>query len=98
MLCGEIDELSKNMDKEDEFSDLNYVLETLTQKEKEIMYGRTGGGYAPVVGRIMSHTAFPARMYMGISPGTIRICRTGNQFPYSECYVFHVAKIGRIMQ
>ena len=44
VLCGEKDEVSKNIDKEDEFSNLNYVLENLSRKEKEIMYMRYGFG------------------------------------------------------
>lgn len=44
VLCGEKDEVSKNIDKEDEFSNLNFVLENLTKKEKEIMYMRYGFG------------------------------------------------------
>lgn len=44
VLSGEIDEISKNMDREDEFSNLNLVLSNLSQKEKEIMYMRYGFG------------------------------------------------------
>ena len=44
VLCGEKDEVSKNIDKEDEFSNLISVLEGLTRKEKEIMYMRYGFG------------------------------------------------------
>ena len=44
VLCDEKDEVSKNIDKEDEFSNLNYVLENLSRKEKEIMYMRYGFG------------------------------------------------------
>ena len=45
LLCGDKDEVSKNMDKQDESSNLNLVLNSLTEKEKEIMcmrYGLTG--------------------------------------------------------
>ena len=34
----------KNLDKEDEFSNLTYVLDNLSKKEKEIMYMRYGFG------------------------------------------------------
>lgn len=44
VLSGEVDEVSKNLDKEDEFSNLTYVLEHLSKKEKEIMYMRYGFG------------------------------------------------------
>ena len=42
VLSGDKDEVSKNLDKEDEFSNLTYVLEHLSKKEKEIMYMRYG--------------------------------------------------------
>ena len=45
LLSTEEDEVTKNMDKQDEKSNLKLVLEKLTQKEKEIMcmrYGLTG--------------------------------------------------------
>ena len=42
VLSGEVDEVSKNIDKQDEFDNLNYVLENLSKKEKEIMYMRYG--------------------------------------------------------
>ena len=45
LLSTEDDEVTKNMDKQDEKSNLKLVLEKLTQKEKEIMcmrYGLTG--------------------------------------------------------
>ena len=44
VLCNENDDVSKNIDKEDEVSNLNYVLENLSKKEKEIMYMRYGFG------------------------------------------------------
>lgn len=44
VLCGEKDEVSKNLDHEDEVSNLSYVLEHLSKKEKEIMYMRYGFG------------------------------------------------------
>lgn len=44
VLSGDKDELSKNMDMEDEVSNLTYVLEHLSKKEKEIMYMRYGFG------------------------------------------------------
>ena len=44
VLSGDKDEVSKNLDKEDEFSNLCYVLENLSKKEKEIMYMRYGFG------------------------------------------------------
>lgn len=44
VLSGDVDEVSKNLDKQDEFSNLTYVLEHLSQKEKEIMYMRYGFG------------------------------------------------------
>lgn len=42
VLSGDVDEVSKNMDKEDECSNLTYVLNHLSKKEKEIMYMRYG--------------------------------------------------------
>ena len=45
LLTSEEDEVTKNMDKQDESSNLKLVLENLTQKEKDIMcmrYGLTG--------------------------------------------------------
>ena len=42
VLSGDKDEVSKNLDKEDEFSNLTYVLNHLSKKEKEIMYMRYG--------------------------------------------------------
>lgn len=44
VLSGENDEVSKNLDREDEFSNLTYVLDNLSKKEKEIMYMRYGFG------------------------------------------------------
>lgn len=44
VLSGEPDEVSQNLDRQDEFSNLTYVLENLSQKEKEIMYMRYGFG------------------------------------------------------
>ncbi len=44
VLSGDKDEVSKNLDKEDEFSNLTYVLDNLSKKEKEIMYMRYGFG------------------------------------------------------
>lgn len=44
VLCNENDDVSKNIDKEDEVSNLTYVLENLSKKEKEIMYMRYGFG------------------------------------------------------
>ena len=44
VLSGDKDEVSRNIDKEDEFSNLIYVLDGLSQKEKEIMYMRYGFG------------------------------------------------------
>lgn len=44
VLSGEPDEVSKNLDKQDEVANLTYVLENLSQKEKEIMYMRYGFG------------------------------------------------------
>jgi len=44
ILCGEPDEVSSGLDKQDEFSNLNYVLDNLSKKEKEIMYMRYGFG------------------------------------------------------
>ena len=46
VLCSEKDEVSHNMDKQDESSNLVKVLDELTDKEKQIMcmrYGLTGG-------------------------------------------------------
>ena len=42
ILCGEKDEVTQNIDKEDEFSNLEYVLDELNDKEKEIMLMRYG--------------------------------------------------------
>ena len=42
ILSGDDDEVSKNMDKQDEKSDLNQVLNELSEKEKEIMCMRYG--------------------------------------------------------
>ena len=42
VLCGEPDEVSGNLDRQDECSNLNIVLESLSRKEKEIMYMRYG--------------------------------------------------------
>lgn len=42
ILCGEIDEVSKNIDKQDESSNLNKVLSELSDKEKEIVSMRYG--------------------------------------------------------
>lgn len=42
VLSGEPDEVSSNLDRQDEFSNLNLVLENLSKKEKEIMYMRYG--------------------------------------------------------
>jgi RNA polymerase sporulation-specific sigma factor len=42
ILSGEPDEVSNNLDKQDEVSNLNLVLENLSKKEKEIMYMRYG--------------------------------------------------------
>jgi len=42
VLCGDVDEVSKNMDREDEFSNLVFVLNSLSKKEKEIMFMRYG--------------------------------------------------------
>ena len=42
ILSGDIDEVSKNMDKQDESSNLKQVLNELTDKEKEIMCMRYG--------------------------------------------------------
>lgn len=42
ILSGDIDEVSKNMDKQDESSNLNQVLNELSEKEKEIMCMRYG--------------------------------------------------------
>ena len=42
ILCGEKDEVSKNIDKQDETSNLNKILGELTDKEKEIMCMRYG--------------------------------------------------------
>lgn len=47
LLSGDRDEVSKNMDKQDESSNLKLVLNNLSQKEREIMcmrYGLTGKG------------------------------------------------------
>lgn len=44
VLSGEPDEVSKNLDSQDEVSNLTMVLENLSQKEKEIMYMRYGFG------------------------------------------------------
>ncbi len=44
VLSSEPDEVSQNLDRQDEFSNLTYVLENLSQKEKEIMYMRYGFG------------------------------------------------------
>ncbi len=47
ILSGEADEVSKNIDKEDESANLRQVLNELNDKEKEIMcmrYGLLGGG------------------------------------------------------
>ncbi len=42
IICGDKDEVSKNMDKEDEKSNVREVLENLTEKEKQIMCMRYG--------------------------------------------------------
>ena len=42
ILSGDVDEVSKNMDKEDETSDLKLILSELSEKEKEIMCMRYG--------------------------------------------------------
>lgn len=42
ILSGEDDEVSKNIEKQDEKSNLKYVLSELTEREKEIMYMRYG--------------------------------------------------------
>lgn len=42
ILCSEKDEVTQNMDKEDEFSNLSFVLNGLNEKEKEIMFMRYG--------------------------------------------------------
>ena len=42
ILCTDKDEVTGNMDKEDEFSNLKYVLDGLNDKEKEIMFMRYG--------------------------------------------------------
>lgn len=42
ILSGDVDEVSKNMDKQDESSNLNQVLNELSEKEKEIMCMRYG--------------------------------------------------------
>ena len=42
ILCTDKDEVTGNMDKEDEFSNLKYVLDGLNEKEKEIMFMRYG--------------------------------------------------------
>lgn len=44
VLSGEVDEVSVNIDKEDEMSNLTTVLDSLSKKEKEIMYMRYGFG------------------------------------------------------
>ena len=44
VLSGEVDEVSVNIDKEDEMSNLTTVLDGLSKKEKEIMYMRYGFG------------------------------------------------------
>ena len=42
ILCSEKDEVTQNIDKEDEFSNLSFVLNGLNEKEKEIMMMRYG--------------------------------------------------------
>jgi RNA polymerase sporulation-specific sigma factor len=42
ILCTDKDEVTGNMDKEDEFSNLKFVLDGLNEKEKEIMFMRYG--------------------------------------------------------
>ena len=44
VLSGEVDEVSVNIDKEDEMLNLTTVLDSLSKKEKEIMYMRYGFG------------------------------------------------------
>lgn len=42
ILSGDVDEVSKNIEKQDEKSNLKYVLSELTEREKTIMYMRYG--------------------------------------------------------